>query len=234
MDLFDRLLAQASTMGARYVLPYINGEPLVDPFLWFRMERIANSGFRTWFYTNGGLLNQRFCDRIMSYGNVDLIVVSLNAATPEIHQRVTGLRNFYQIVENARYLIENASCRVMVNFVECQENMTDRDKFWGMFPGHRHVSKFDNWAGSMYDPSAKTGEPKPCVAVARNMYILWDGRVTVCCYDYDGKAILGDANKESLTKIWTKAEWVRDMHRKRDFPPFCAICNVNRRRDRPL
>jgi radical SAM protein with 4Fe4S-binding SPASM domain len=36
----------------------------------------------------------------------------------------------------------------------------------------------------------------------QSMVVLWDGRVVPCCYDYDGKYVLGDLRQKSLAQIF--------------------------------
>ncbi len=39
--------------------------------------------------------------------------------------------------------------------------------------------------------------------------ILWDGRVTVCCTDYEGRLSVGDIKKQTIEEIWTGPKWLR-------------------------
>ncbi len=32
--------------------------------------------------------------------------------------------------------------------------------------------------------------------------MLWDGRVSLCCADFDGRTILGDLNTSTIKDIW--------------------------------
>ena len=61
------------------------------------------------------------------------------------------------------------------------------------------------------------------------MMILWYGRVVPCCSDYDGKLILGDANKQTLQEIWDSYEWLREKHKKLEWNdvPICKDCDYN-------
>ena len=95
--------------------------------------------------------------------------------------------------------------------------------------GKNHIfGEFKNWGGARHDAVERTGIRKPCWALLNTMSILWDGRVVPCCMDYDGKQILGDANKQTLTEIWHQSKWIRDKHRSLDFDITpCRDCNHN-------
>lgn len=41
------------------------------------------------------------------------------------------------------------------------------------------------------------------------MQVLWDGRVVPCCYDFDGKIVLGDLRRESVAKVWNGEKYER-------------------------
>jgi radical SAM protein with 4Fe4S-binding SPASM domain len=44
------------------------------------------------------------------------------------------------------------------------------------------------------------------------MVVLWDGRVVPCCYDYDGKYVLGDLRQNTLAEIFNEAP-MRELRR---------------------
>lgn len=111
------------------------------------------------------------------------------------------------------------------NFGKNKHEVEMFKKQWGE---NAIFGEFKNWGGVMHDKIEKTGERVPCVSLLNSLTILWDGRVVPCCLDYDGKLILGDANKQSLGEIWHQTAWLRDKHRKLDFSMEpCKNCNQN-------
>ena len=60
------------------------------------------------------------------------------------------------------------------------------------------------------------------------MSIYVDGRVTVCCFDYDGKYVVGDLKKETLEEIWNnkKMRLIRRQFKKGKINenPLCKDC----------
>jgi len=46
-----------------------------------------------------------------------------------------------------------------------------------------------------------------CPAPNEQFVILWDGRVTVCCTDYEGRLAVGDIKKQTIEEIWTGPGW---------------------------
>jgi radical SAM protein with 4Fe4S-binding SPASM domain len=46
-----------------------------------------------------------------------------------------------------------------------------------------------------------------CPAPNEQFVILWDGRVTVCCTDYEGTLSMGSVKEQSIADIWTGPRW---------------------------
>lgn len=63
------------------------------------------------------------------------------------------------------------------------------------------------------------------------MFVTYDGRVALCCQDYECQIELGDIRKQSLMEIWTGETLrnIRNLHLKREFDgiPICKACDVN-------
>ncbi len=68
-----------------------------------------------------------------------------------------------------------------------------------------------------------------CPAFDEQLAVLWDGRVTPCCVDYNGQLTVGDANVQSLESLWdskTLGEF-RDLSRNGFLPtPTCRVCKA--------
>jgi radical SAM protein with 4Fe4S-binding SPASM domain len=57
---------------------------------------------------------------------------------------------------------------------------------------------------------AKPGPAKVdgyCPAPNEQFVILWDGRVTVCCTDYEGTLAVGSVKEQSIAEIWSSPRW---------------------------
>ena len=65
--------------------------------------------------------------------------------------------------------------------------------------------------------------------------MLWDGRVSLCCADFDGKTILGDLTTQSIADIWNAEPYraVRREHLESGGPDVCRACDLPRK-DSPL
>jgi radical SAM protein with 4Fe4S-binding SPASM domain len=152
----------------------------------------------------------------------------MNAATKETYDKIMRRPNFDKVKKNIEYLIAKAPFKIKVGMTVVEANLHEVEMFKKMWGRRAKFGDFVNWAGARHDPFEKTGEKIPCPQVLSKMSILWDGRVCLCCFDYDGKMVLGDLNKESLREIWARARAIRNRHKKLDFNmPLCKDCNAN-------
>ena len=67
---------------------------------------------------------------------------------------------------------------------------------------------FTTWDGSaeeinQLNPSAeKMMARRACNFPWAKLSVLYTGEVVACCYDYDGKYVLGNVNESTLADIW--------------------------------
>ncbi|MFA5406909.1 MAG: SPASM domain-containing protein, partial [Candidatus Nanoarchaeia archaeon] len=64
---------------------------------------------------------------------------------------------------------------------------------------------------------------KPFTCVPNNhleLCVLWDGRLSGCCYDYNGEMIFGDITTDSLLTQWAK--WSRNTNKDKN--TLCKRC----------
>ena len=65
--------------------------------------------------------------------------------------------------------------------------------------------------------------------------VLWDGRVSLCCADYDGRNVLGDLRTSTIADIWNSQAYraVRRQHLESGGPEICRSCDLPKK-DSPL
>jgi radical SAM protein with 4Fe4S-binding SPASM domain len=83
-----------------------------------------------------------------------------------------------------------------------------------------------NWAG--YLGKMRTTPTECCFRALNQIMILWDGRVSLCCFDGEGDVIFGDLNRQSLKEIFAgeKASEYRRAHMegRRSEMKLCKDC----------
>lgn len=175
---------------------------------------------------------------------LDMIVLSIDGATPETYEKIRREGKFDRVVANAARFLELkkekglASTRVWVQIVEMQDNAAEIEKFktdWAplLGPGDEvFVKNFSAFGGRIedrsdfYDRMPKTR--LPCSFLWDYFVVCWDGRVTPCCLDMEGELCIGDLKESSIQEIWDGAgiEAFRKTHLRSAFSdmPLCGNC----------
>jgi MoaA/NifB/PqqE/SkfB family radical SAM enzyme len=52
-------------------------------------------------------------------------------------------------------------------------------------------------------------DPIPCWAIFTEGHITWDGKLSACCFDHDGRFHMGDLTKENFMQAWNSIEFRR-------------------------
>lgn len=95
------------------------------------------------------------------------------------------------------------------------------------------VTRAHNWGGNEEvaggsRPKAQTGFQ--CMRLWQTMTVLWDGRVSICCLDYEGSEIVGDLRTSTMREIWEgeRLAQIRAWHTRGEFGtvPICANCTA--------
>ena len=226
-EMFHRIIKEGKEMGVRRFILFLNGEPFVNTKIFEWLDYMQEKNVKTLLFTNASLLNKEKIDKLVQYKNIKRINCSINAASKEIYDKVTRGPNYNKVVENVKYLLEKAPFHVTSEMTVVKENAHEISEFIKTWKGHNHINTFANWAGYRHNSVETTGEKVYCSSL-NNMYILWDGRVCLCCMDFDGHVILGDLNKQSLQEVWDNSESVRSRHSVLDFDmDLCRDCNLN-------
>ena len=52
-------------------------------------------------------------------------------------------------------------------------------------------------------------KPLPCWSLFTEGHITWDGRLSACCFDHDGRFHMGDLTRQSFAEAWHSAPFRR-------------------------
>lgn len=246
--LFQSIVDQAKELGVNSIQLMHFGEPLMDKNLPAKIAYIKKQGIKSGIFTNGSLLNPMMAEEIIRSG-LDYIWFSFDAFQKDTYEKIRRGLEFNTVIENIKVFLKTRerlrvlSPKVSSTFVASKENYSEVDKFrdyWDKIVDEVEISTVDNYAGSIgieVPPNKKfflSRQTKmfPCDQLWRHFVILWDGRVALCCKDYDGEVVFGDSNKESLIDIWNgkKAKDYRKMHmegRTKELS-LCSNCRMHK------
>ena len=181
-----------------------NGEPLMDPFFFDRVQYMHSKGINTRISTNGALLNEE--NRIkMAKSGISYVVVSIGTLDEVTYKQIRGIDNLSNVLNN---LIELKKCIDKMNSkTELQAVMIDtgegldKEEFIKYFHNlgiNVAFHNFTNRAKSIdMDLNPKKRkldqyERGECKGLRSNIIILSNCEVVTCCCDLLGQNSLGN------------------------------------------
>lgn len=224
-DLFYKIIKESKEFRKPEIVPFLNGEPFVFSRIWDWLDHLEREKCRVYIFTNGELMD---ADRLAKYSCIRYVCVSINATTAETHKKIMRGPDFETVNRNTERLVEKAKFPVYVSIVKVSGNIHEFEDFkkrWGKRVTH---GEFKNWGGARHDALERTGIRIPCISLLRCMTILWDGRAVICCLDYNGDLVVGDANKQTLAELLVEYKKLWRKHYALDFNyKPCRGCNQN-------
>lgn len=226
-ELFHKIIKEGKELGIHYFNPYMNGEFFTHPHAYEWLDYMEKE--RVWFsiFTNAERMDAK---KLSKYRYLHIVNCSLNAATKETHRKIMRGPNFDTCKRNIEELISLCpKKRISVSMVVDDNNVGEVEEFKKTWGERAVISPYWNYVGARTPPaSAVIMTGKRCKKVSHSFTILWDGRVNLCCLDYDGQMIFGDLNKESMKDIMVRRDVIRRLHRKGNFNMApCNVCNYN-------
>jgi len=240
-SLFKKIVDDCKSLGVNYVTVYGFGEPLLDPDFIKRIEYAKSVGVeRVTTNTNGSLLTSDLAEKIIN-AEIDEIYISVDAATESSYKKLRPHASFSNVEDNIRTLMKlrgrsgHTKPLVFLSYVESDINKNETNEFiskWKDTVDGISISKIHNWTGDIeYGKGRGVGKKDPCRLLWTEMVISWDGRVSLCCNDYENKAVLGDIRTQSIKEIWSgeKLNVIRNFHKNRKFDQIniCKDCEYN-------
>jgi radical SAM protein with 4Fe4S-binding SPASM domain len=238
-DLHKKIVDEASTIPLieQFTITGL-GEPTLDKGLW---DKIAYSRKKLHpkteisVYTNGSTLTKEIIQRFQDSG-LSCLYVSLNAVDRLKRREVMGLDDYDTVEPVLLDAIKEGTGRMNIvisavhekDLFDGEEIKQFIDKWGGVTQekGHAFLHLEGNWAGWNY--KARTTQRNICFRCTNNIMVLSDGRVSLCCQDYNGEVTFGDLHTETLREIYQKEGYVkyRKMHfeNKRNELQLCKTC----------
>jgi len=220
--IFEKIVNECSEFeghGLDLIL-HKDGEPLLDPMLFQRIEYIKKvmKKSKVYFNTNAMLLNE---DKTMKILNspLDAITFSVDGASKETYENIriglqydTVIRNIDNFLKRKAEL--NRNIHVTMQMVVDKTNMHEveeykrlwRDKADRVFCKEMH--NFLVQATSVYGNHISDKQQRRCLMPFSAMLFYWNGDVGLCCWDYDNIACLGNIEKEPLLKIYNNPKFI--------------------------
>lgn len=226
--LYRSVVDQCLELGVRRYTLYLMNEPMLDRELPQRVAYISRR-IRKPQYTkttsHGGLLTARMAQGLLDSG-LDKLKLSVHSLNPERYWKIMRLRldrtlrnidRFLELKARGGYRRPKLEI-VVVDSVHNHAEIPDIQKYWGEREIKLIIEPVENRADHDLIRAAAVGVRRLlpftwCRRLTEQLYVLYDGRVLMCCADWEQRAVLGDLKNSSLQDIW-RGERYAELRRR--------------------
>lgn len=216
-NLFRSVADQCLELGIRRYTLYLMNEPLLDRFL---PERIAYISARiikpqyTKITTHGGLLTEDMARRLLDSG-LDKLKISVQSIAPETYRRIMNLPLERTLKNIDRFLVlkEKGSYRrprleiVTVDAIQTRDELPEIRRYWQKRKIKLHIEPVENRIDHREIRATAVGAERLvpfawCRRLMEQIFVLYDGRMVLCCSDWEQHSVMGDLTRERIADIW--------------------------------
>lgn len=219
------------------------GEPLLHRGVFEIVgDAVRRSGTFVSFTTNGVLLTEARAERLLATG-VDLIDISIDAATAETYARIRVRGDLTVTRANVLGLIalarrSGASTRVVVSYIEQPDNAHETaafERFWrDAGADDVAVRRLHSAAGAVVPVAdllrrrVRPADRRPCVYPWERVVLTPRGTLAFCPADWTHGSTLADYRTTSIAALWGSETYaaLRRAHLTDDYRAhaFCGQC----------
>ena len=251
MDLFRQIVGEISELGPSEIRLFNFGEPLLHPRLCEMVDYCREKSLPAIFQTNGLLLTERYIHDLLATG-LDYIGVSVNGLNAQEYETIRPGYSFDTIRANLQRLRRMATGAGRPLHIHINAQILKEDKEGRMPEIREYVKSWDGVADSLsvsglsvFDKIAfvnrgtvresdlaqlprKPDAKIKCTEPFDRLIVKWDGRVTVCCADFDAKMVIGHADRQRIADLWNSRalNLLRNEIREGRYGgiPLCRTC----------
>lgn len=236
---FEAVHRELRDFGIKKVYLHFQGEPILNKFTPLFANRLKQDNFEVGLFTNGQAFNDTNIAELAKVG-VNLIRFSVDGASEETYQQNRVGGKFEKVFSNMKKVAaahKDKKTRIEWQFLALRNNEHEIEKARKMAEEigvNFFVKGFRVTDSQMVPKNGKYRSnfmKKPCTDIYLQVGIYWNGDVVPCCYDVDGKEIMGNVHENTLTDIWNSARY-RTFRKKIDNflkependPGICSNC----------
>jgi pyruvate-formate lyase-activating enzyme len=244
--LYRKIIDELAQTDPRRVSLYLMNEPLLDKrlpeFARYATERLPKTA-TTLVTSNGSNLTEEMAASLIDSG-LQRLKVSLQSLDPETNRRLMGRRmDSAKVVRNVlamRRLIDERKARhfdLRVSMVVTSWNEAEIEsarRFWKGHGVRLVTSALENRGGNIRETDALNAHGMKsrshgCIRPSREMCVLWNGDVVLCCVDWHRTEVVGNLADQSVLEVWNGPR-LKEIRRAVDendaaaMPDICAHC----------
>ena len=193
--------------------------------------------------TNGMLLREKLAQQIIDLDVVDVIGLSMDGGSPEAFEEMRVQAKwpiFYQNLKTFCRLNDAAGHPIETYCICCIPDERPLNTKW-MDPEFRNaletldryeLRKLHNWAGELQDALQRKRKPHKigCALLMKQLVLLPNGDVTVCCNDLNAKGVIGNIMQDELVDIYDSPERLNYLEKllkgKKSELELCKDCET--------
>lgn len=217
-NIFDKVIAETSQYDT--VTFSGLGESLLDPTLDGKIKYVRSHGFDVLILSNASTLTvERF--KVLEDMGVKSIRISFYGMSPEVYSAVHGISNLNLFSKVKRNLVEIARIRrtteilLTYNIVDGINSLETDSwiEFWKDRVDLVEVWIPHNWVDGRSYRAIQHKKLNTCGRPwTTPLQIQVDGTVNMCCFDFNGKLLLGDLNTHTLEEIFSSESFNKILH----------------------
>ena len=247
MELYEAVISQLAPFNCSITLN-CQGEPTLHRNIVQMILLAKSKGLHVSLLTNGTRLDGLLTEKILASG-LDRIVFSFDAVEKELYESIRVNGNFESTLANINNFLdrnhESGHPVFVCMSIVVQDKTRDHLQAYREFFEKRPIDTI--FESAILNLSGNTGTSDTftipastelngipiCRIPWENMVINWDGLVSVCPLDFDGKWIAGDARTTPLVEIWNSEPYrqFRKAHIGRHYDvieqngTLCSACS---------
>jgi hypothetical protein len=236
-DFFRRILREMRALGVEEIGLFYLGESFLCSWL-PEAVRFAKyeCGYPYVFLTTNGRMATPDRVRACMEAGLDSLKFSFNFADAEQFMQVTNVRkiDFHRVEENLRAARQvrdeveartGQRCGLYASSIRYDNEQSKRmektveriiphvdEHYWLPLYGQAGLTSGARGTVPSAGNQGRIGalrKPLPCWSLFTEGHITWDGRLSACCFDHDGRFDMGDLNLQSFPEAWHSANFQR-------------------------
>lgn len=229
--IFELILKELSKIGINKVALHTVGEPFIYKNLEILFQIIRRHNFKVNLSTNGQF-PKKINEILKKFSDViNYIRFSIDGAIPKTYEIIRRGGKYSKLIESLEVVrkfnrnLKDYKVKLRIDAVLSTTNINEIPLFFKKYGRYCYPESINFNLINGLSPDTKhfykvfpfpnlIRKAVPCPLPFNYISFTYDGKVTLCCRDYNGDLIVGDLNENSLIRIWDgdAAESLRNQH----------------------
>ncbi len=213
---FNQVMRELKLFGIKKTYLHFQGEPFLNKLTPKYASELKRQKFEVAIFTNGQTFNEKSILELAD-AEVDLLRFSVDGASEETYQKNRVGGKFVTVLENMKKVVaahKNKKTCIEWQFIALRNNEHEIEKARELAKEigvHFFVKGFRETDSKLApaNPHYRAQfHRKPCTDIYHQLGIYWNGDIVPCCYDVDGKEIMGNLLEQDLKTIWHNEKYI--------------------------